>query len=68
MLKVYHSEKEKKTPSHTPGAYETDQKTYLKFAAPDGYIHVTELQLEGKKKMKIEDFLRGFRPTPNPAP
>jgi methionyl-tRNA formyltransferase len=68
MLKVYHSEKEKTTPSHTPGAYETDQKTYLKFAGPDGYIHVTELQLEGKKKMKIEDFLRGFRPNPNPAP
>jgi len=62
MLKVYHSEKEKKAPGKTPGAYETDQKTYLKFATTDGYIHVTELQLEGKKKMKVQDFLRGFRP------
>jgi methionyl-tRNA formyltransferase len=62
MLKVYHSEKEKKAPGKTPGAYETDQKTYLKFATTDGYIHVTDLQLEGKKKMKVQDFLRGFRP------
>ena len=62
MLKVYHSEKEKKAPGKAPGAYETDQKTYLKFATTDGYIHVTELQLEGKKKMKVQDFLRGFRP------
>ena len=62
LLKIYHSEKEKKAPGKKPGAYETDQKTYLKFAAPDGYIHVTELQLEGKKKMKVQDFLRGFRP------
>jgi len=36
-------------------------KTYLKFAASDGYIRVTELQFEGKKKMKVEDFLRGYR-------
>jgi len=68
MLKIYHSQKEKKTPASPPGAYETDQKTYLKFAASDGYILVTELQLEGKKKMKIEDFLRGFRPNPTPIP
>lgn len=62
ILKIYHSEKEKKAPGQKPGAYETDQKTFLRFATPDGYIRVTELQLEGKKRMKIEDFLRGFRP------
>ena len=61
LLKIYCSEKEQATPSLPPGQWETDKKTYLKFAAPDGYIHVTELQLEGKKKMKIEDFLRGYR-------
>jgi methionyl-tRNA formyltransferase len=61
LLKIYHSEKEITPPSATPGSFLTDKKTYLKFAAPDGYIHVTELQLEGKKKMKIEDFLRGYR-------
>jgi methionyl-tRNA formyltransferase len=39
----------------------TDHKTFLKFAAKDGFISLKEIQLEGKKKMKIEDFLRGWR-------
>ena len=39
----------------------SDGKTYLKFACTDGYISVKELQLEGKKKMLVEDFLRGYR-------
>jgi methionyl-tRNA formyltransferase len=62
MLKIYRSEKEQAPPSAAPGEYLTDKKTFLKFAARDGYIRVTELQLEGKKKMKTEDFLRGYKP------
>jgi methionyl-tRNA formyltransferase len=45
----------------TGNNFTTDGKTYLKFACSNGYIHVLELQLEGKKKMLIEDFLRGYR-------
>lgn len=41
--------------------FETDGKTFLKFACADGYVSVKELQMEGKKKMSIEDFLRGYR-------
>lgn len=62
MLKIYKSKKEVTTPSLAPGAYDTDSKTYLRFACPNGYIHVLELQLEGKKKMTVADFLRGYRP------
>lgn len=29
----------------------------------DGYLHLTEIQLTGKKRMKTADFLRGFRMT-----
>ena len=61
ILKIYRSEKEITTPSIEPGQYLTDKKSYLKFAGIDGYIHVKELQLEGKKKMKIDEFLRGYR-------
>src|SRR6185369_8197462 len=61
LLKIYRSEKEPAVPTSRPGRWESDQKTFLKFAAKDGYIHVKELQLEGKKKMSIEDFLRGWR-------
>ncbi len=61
MLKIYSGEKEMVFPSVTEGDYETDGKTFLKFACSNGYLHLKEVQLEGKKKMKIEDFLRGFR-------
>jgi len=60
-LKIYKSEKEHITPKSAPGKHETDGKNYLKFAATDGYITVKELQLEGKKRMNVEDFLRGYR-------
>ena len=61
LLKIYRSEKDTATPSHSPGEIDTDKKTYLRFAAADGYIRVKEIQLEGKKKMEITDFLRGYR-------
>jgi methionyl-tRNA formyltransferase len=61
MLKIYTSKKEVTTPSIPAGTFTTDGKTYLRFAAPDGYIYVLELQLEGKKRMMVEDFLRGYR-------
>ena len=43
-----------------PGEYKTDGKTFLKFACNNGYIYVKELQLGGKKKMYVEEFLRGY--------
>jgi methionyl-tRNA formyltransferase len=61
MLKVYRSTKEMTAHSSKPGDYMTDKKTFLKFAGNDGYIHLTELQLEGKKKMLIGEFLKGYR-------
>jgi methionyl-tRNA formyltransferase len=60
-LKIYRSEKDHRQPSSEPGTFETDKKTFLKFACTDGFINVKELQLEGKKKMMLEDFLRGYR-------
>ena len=62
MLKIYKSKKEASSNSSMEGvAYETDSKTFLKFACSNGYIHILELQLEGKKKMSVEEFLRGYR-------
>ncbi len=60
-LKVYKADKVKKVPSVLPGTFETDKKSFLQFASANGYISIRELQLEGKKKMLIEDFLRGYR-------
>ncbi|HMG66640.1 MAG TPA: methionyl-tRNA formyltransferase [Chitinophagaceae bacterium] len=61
MMKVFKSKKEINIPGPGAGKWETDRRTYLKFACRDGYIHLTEIQLEGKKRMNIEEFLRGFR-------
>lgn len=60
-VKIFRTEKEVSNPDIEPGQYKTDEKTFLKFACSNGYISVKELQLEGKKKMNIEDFLRGYR-------
>lgn len=43
------------------GSFKTDGKTYLNFRSNNNWIHIKELQLEGKKRMGIEEFLRGFR-------
>lgn len=60
MLKIYKAmRQEGLKPSDV--LYETDGKTFLKFACANGYIDVKELQLEGKKKMTVEEFLRGYR-------
>lgn len=61
IVKVYSSHKEKTTSVRTPGQYVTDGKTFLKFSCADGFIHITDLQLEGKKRLGITDFLRGYR-------
>ncbi len=61
-LKIFACNKELVRPDNTKvGEIITDQKTYLKFRCNDGYISVTDLQLEGKRRLPIIDFLRGFR-------
>lgn len=60
-LKIFKAIKENQIPDIAPGHFKTDGKTYLKFACSDGYIAIQELQLEGKKRIGIEEFLRGYR-------
>jgi methionyl-tRNA formyltransferase len=60
-LKIFQSEVEQSTPQTPAGNFITDGKTFLKFATPDGFINIKELQYEGKKRMTTEEFLRGMR-------
>jgi len=60
-LKVFKAEFEEKEPGISPGSFLSDGKTYLKFAAKDGFIKFTDLQYEGKKRMQVDEFLRGMR-------
>jgi methionyl-tRNA formyltransferase len=60
-LKIFRARPEKTSSRAIAGEMETDGKSWLRFSASDGYIYVEELQLEGKKKMMVADFLRGYR-------
>ena len=44
-----------------PGTVLSDGKTYLAVTTADGAISIKELQLAGKKRMAVKDFLIGFR-------
>ena len=61
LLKLFRTTVVDARPTVGPGAYETDRKTYLRFACSDGYVSVSELQWEGKRRMGISDFLNGWR-------
>ena len=58
VLKIYNAEFEYKETGIFPGGFVTS-KTRLKLAAQNGFICATDVQLEGKKRMGIEEFLRG---------
>lgn len=47
--------------TYRPGTIFSDGKTYLKAATSDGIINIKTLQIEGKKRMAVEDLLRGFK-------
>ena len=55
------------TIDHQPSTiyYKTDNKNYLSFKCSDGWLDILELQLEGKKRMKVDEFLRGYKFTEN---
>lgn len=58
-LKLYQTKISKDKSTH-PGSINTDGKTYLNIQTRDYSIEIQELQLQGKKRMKVADFLRGF--------
>ena len=60
-IKIFKAEIEIISPREKPGEFITDNKTFLKFACTNGYVYPKLLQLEGKKKMQVEDFLRGWK-------
>ena len=59
VLKIFNAEYQEGETGISAGGFITNNKTQLKFAAKDGFIIVTDVQLEGKKRMNIEEFLRG---------
>lgn len=60
VLKIYRSTKSTTKHALEPGTIVCDGKINLSVAVSDGFVYLHEVQLEGKKRMKTDEFLRGF--------
>ena len=60
IFKIYQAKQEKAQHNLSAGKIKTDNKTFLKIAVSTGFIDVTELQMAGKKKLFVTEFLKGF--------
>ena len=61
VVKVYETEKIFQEHTLPVGYIDTDGKNYFRVAVKDGYVNLITLQLAGKKRMNVGDFLRGYR-------
>jgi methionyl-tRNA formyltransferase len=60
-LKIFGADKVLETHKHDKGSIKTDGKSYLYIYGPDGYLSIKVLQLQGKRRMDLEDYLRGSK-------
>lgn len=63
VLKIFETKRISEMHSLTPGTIQTDGKKYIRAAASDGFVEICSLQLPGKKRLKTDELLRGFRLT-----
>ena len=61
ILKIFSADKVFKNYEKPCGNYVSDGKTFLHFITSDGAIAINELQLEGKKRMRVDELLRGLK-------
>jgi methionyl-tRNA formyltransferase len=67
IFKIYKANRHKTSVGlYSPGIVATDSKKILRFYGADGYIDVEECQIEGKKRIGVEDFLRRYASTSLP--
>lgn len=59
-VKIFKASVENVTHQFSSGTILSDNKSYLKIACSDGFLHILDLQLAGKKRLDIAPFLRGF--------
>jgi methionyl-tRNA formyltransferase len=58
-LKVFSGTAQTATTAEAPGVIIGGKNGALCIAAQNGYIYLNDVQLEGRRRMKIDDFLRG---------
>lgn len=62
-FKIFRSKKEENGHLFPVASIITDSKSFIKISVKNGYISVCELQIAGKKRMSVAEFLRGFQLT-----
>ncbi len=62
-LKIYKAEMEIINHSENIGKIVTDNKKIMKISVKNGFLHLLEIQLQGKKRLKINELLNGFDAT-----
>jgi len=60
VLKVFKSGKEETLHNIRAGTFIVDGTNTLKVAVKDGFIHLFEVQPEGRKRMTVSEFIRGY--------
>ncbi len=60
ILKIHKGLPEETEHSFELGSFHSDSKTFLKLAVNGGFYNLFEVQLEGKKKLRVDEFLRGM--------
>ena len=60
-LKIYQAEKHPAVHELPVGTIRTDRKCYVDIAVEDGYLRLLSVQLAGKKRLPVTDFLNGFK-------
>ena len=61
VLKVFETGKIFENHKKQVGTIETDGKNSLRVVVEDGYVDLLSIQVAGKKRMPVTDFLRGYR-------
>lgn len=61
VMKIFQTEKRMENHAYNIGTILTDGRTYMDIAAKDGFIRILSLQLAGKKRLSVTDFLNGFK-------
>lgn len=60
VVKIYESRKIQEEHQLASGTIITDGKTYLNVATVDGFLSIQSLQISGKKRLVVDELLRGF--------
>lgn len=61
MLKIYGAQAQESSERYTCGQILSDDRTFLAFGCKQGLVLATDVQLAGKRRMTVKDFLNGYR-------